>query len=520
MSVPPEPTATRPAPQRRPRATPGPLSPFQEYLAALLAVAAASGIGYIIRPWSDYWAVAVIYLFTIVLLGLRLGQGPILFAATLCALTWDFLFFPPLFTFLLPRLEDWMMLGLFFVIAIVTGRLTGHIRRQEQTERLRAQRATALHQLTRVLATAQSAEEVLRKAAGQVAELFGANLAILTADPVEPDRLVPHPSGSYAISGGEQQAALRVFHERRKSGGSARIRPGDTNPCFPLVAGGRVLGVMAVQPALGTILSPAQCDLLDDFATQIALALEHEQLRTANEAARIRAASDRLHRTLLDSVSHELKTPLAVIASAAESLRATMPAEGQPLVGEIHLASERLRRLVVNLLDTTRLESGGLNAQLDWCDLADLVNAALKITAHVRAGRTVQVRLPPDLPLVRCDFDLMLQALANLLHNACHHTPPTAEVIVSAGVGPAADRVWLAVADTGPGLREDQAARLFERFFRGQPKKAGGIGLGLSIARGFVEAHGGTLTAANRPEGGALFTISLPLDRHDSIPGE
>ena len=494
--------------------------PGREYFGALLAVTAATGIGYLIRPWSDYWAVAVIYLFTIVLLGLRLRQGPILFAATLCALTWDFLFFPPLYTFVVTRVEDWLMLGFFFVIALVTGRLTGRIRAQEQAERARAQRATALYQLTRVLASAQSADEVLRNAAGQVADLFGARLAVLTAEPAQPDRLVLHPSAALALTEAERHAAREVFRGGVRSSRFAAPPVTGGRAYFLLAVASEARGVMVVQPAPGEELSPAQTELLDAFATQVALALEHERLRAEQEAARVQAASDRLHRTLLDSVSHELKTPLAVITSATESLGGTVAPAEQPLVQEIHVAAERLRGVVVNLLDTTRLESGGLQAQHDWCDVSDLVNAALKLVGDTQSGRPIHLRLPAGLPLIRCDFDLIQQALANLVHNACRHTPPEAEITITAGTDESAGRLWLAVADNGPGLREEQRARLFERFFRGEPGRAGGLGLGLSIARGFAEAHGGTLTAENQAGGGARFVLSLPLQHHDQVPVE
>lgn len=519
MSQPPNSSAPQPSFLHRLKGGAGTSSPAREYLAASLAIATATGFGFLIRPWSDYWAVAVIYLFVIVLLSLRLGQGPILFAAALGALTWDYLFFPPLFTFVLLRFEDWMMFFLFFAIAIVAGRLTGRIRQQEQTERQRAQRATALLQLTQLLASAQSADEVLRTAADQARALFGARLALLIADPARPGHLTLHPATSYAISETEQAAALRVFRAHGESGRSTRAATGGDGLHFPLAAAGRLLGVMAVEIPPGRDFPLAQRDVLASFAAQIAVALEHERLRAANESARVQTASDQLHRALLDSVSHELKTPLAVIASAAESLQAATGPADPALAGEIHVAAQRLRRLVTNLLDTTRLDAG-VRAQLDWCDAADLVNAALKSIADVRAGRTVHVRLDPGLPLVHGDSDLLQQALVNLMHNACRHAPPPAEITVSAGVNESNQRIWLAVSDTGPGLSEDLRARLFERFFRGQPNRAGGLGLGLSIARGFVEAHGGSLTAENQPGGGARFVILLPLEQHDSVPAE
>jgi two-component system sensor histidine kinase KdpD len=190
------------------------------------------------------------------------------------------------------------------------------------------------------------------------------------------------------------------------------------------------------------------------------------------------------------------------------------------LVAEIRTATQRLQRLVNNLLDMTRLESGTLRLRRDWCDPADLINAARETTADALRGRTVRMDLPAGLPLVRADAGLIQQALANLIHNACVHTPPTALITLAAGTDEAAGQLWLAVADNGPGLRPEQRDRLFDKFYRGDPGRAGGLGLGLSIARGFAEAHGGRVEAGNQPGGGARFTIFLPLEQPASVPPE
>jgi len=190
------------------------------------------------------------------------------------------------------------------------------------------------------------------------------------------------------------------------------------------------------------------------------------------------------------------------------------------LVEEIRTAVRRLQRLVNNLLDMTRLESGALGMHRDWCDPADLFNAAREATAEAWRGREVRTELPPNLPLVRADFGLIQQALVNLIHNACVHTPPGTAITLSAGVDESAGSVWLAVTDHGSGVRPGEEARLFDKFYRGDPGRAGGIGLGLSIVRGFVEAQGGRVAVQNQPAGGARFTISLPLVRHDSVPAE
>jgi two-component system sensor histidine kinase KdpD len=271
---------------------------------------------------------------------------------------------------------------------------------------------------------------------------------------------------------------------------------------------------MGVKPPAGAALSVSQRDLLASFAAQIALALDRERLRATEATALLSQESEKLHRTLLDGVSHELKTPLAVIASAAENI-----GDG-PLVAEIRTAVQRLQRLVNNLLDMTRLETGALRLRRDWCDPADLINAAREMTADALRGRTVRLELPASLPLVRADAGLIQQALANLIHNACVHTPPAAAVTLSAGTDEAASQLWIAVADDGPGFRAGPLDRLFDKFYRGDPGRAGGLGLGLSIARGFVEAHAGRIQADQPPGGGARFTVFLPLERPASVPPE
>jgi len=486
----------------------------REYVTALLTVLGVTLAGLAMQGLTGYTAISLFYLTAVVLLGLFVGQGPILLAATLSALAWNFLFIPPIFTFRIDKFEDGLMFGIFFITALVTGRLTGRLRVQERDQRQREQRAIALYQLTRAIAAARSADEVLRNAAAQVQELFGARLAIFTEDSVQSGRLVLHPAATYVADEKEQGVAAWAFRNHKNAGRFTDTLPAAEGFYLPLLAGESGVGVMGVKPLAEATLSVNQRELLESFATQIALALDRERLRATEEAARLSRESEKLHRTLLDGVSHELKTPLAVIASAGENL-----ADG-PLVAEIRTATQRLQRLVNNLLDMTRLELGTLRLRRDWCDLADLINAAREMNADALRSRTVRMDLPTGLPLVRADAGLIQQALANLIHNACVHTPPTAMITLAAGTDEAAGQLWLAVADNGPGLRAEQLDRVFDKFFRGDPDRAGGLGLGLSIARGFAEAHGGRVAAGNQPGGGARFTIFLPLEQPASVPPE
>jgi len=267
-------------------------------------------------------------------------------------------------------------------------------------------------------------------------------------------------------------------------------------------------------------LTLAQRDLLEAFARQLALVVEREHLREAGEREKLLAESDKLHRVLLDSVSHELRTPLAVITSSLENLGGAAGELRESLIAEGRAAARRLNRLVGNLLDQTRLESGALRPRLDWCDARDLINAALDGVRDELAGHPLEVILADDMPPIRADFALMEQALANLLFNASRHTPAGTPVFLTAGIERGGTRAFFTVADRGPGFPLAMRERLFKKFERGDAARAGGLGLGLSIVRGFVVAQGGDIVVGENPGGGAVFTIYLPHAPPQTAPAE
>jgi two-component system sensor histidine kinase KdpD len=259
------------------------------------------------------------------------------------------------------------------------------------------------------------------------------------------------------------------------------------------------------------------------FVVAVTIAELTTRLRASREAeihSKLVAESERLGRTLLNSVSHELRTPLAAITSAANTLHTsgTLNPIQQNLVVEIESAASRLDRVVQSLLSAARLHSGQLRPKLDWCDMSDVIRVALRGASNLLAGHPIENHTMPGLPLVRADFVLMEQVVTNLLVNAAVHTPPGTPVEIVAWVD--GNKFLVEVADRGPGLPPDQVERIFDSFHRAPGARPGGTGLGLTIVKGFVQAQGGQIRAANRPGGGAVFSVCLPASERPELPAD
>lgn len=486
------------------------------WVAGSVAVLTLAGL---LLPENYYLAVGLVYLLLVILLSLRVDRGPVLLAGVLSALTWNFLFIPPRFTFYIEKVEDGLLFGTYFVVALVAGQLTARIRAQAVAERRREGRAMALFNLTRALAEARTLDDAVFAALRQADTLFAVKTALLFAHD-DGATLQPHFAGSYALDDKERAVAEWAFRHRRNAGRFTDTLPSSVGLYLPLVREDKSVGVLGVAAVPGAQLTLAQRDLLETFARQLALSVERESLRAASEREKLLAESDKLHRVLLDSVSHELRTPLAVITGSLENLAEAPPELRTELLNEGRAAARRLNRLVGNLLDQTRLESGALKPRLDWCDARDLVNAALDGVRDAVAGHPVEVAIPEDMPPVRADFALMEQALANLLLNALLHTPAATPVFVTSGMERSGTRAFFTVADCGPGFPLAMRERLFKKFERGDAARAGGLGLGLSIVGGFVVAQGGEIVVGENPGGGAVFTIYLPHTPPQTPPVE
>jgi two-component system sensor histidine kinase KdpD len=492
-------------------------SPPRQYAAGLAVVAVCTLINAILDRLAGSeasHALALIYLLGVVLLARFVGRGPTLLTAGASALLWDYLYLAPRHTLYLTHFEDVMMFGTYFVVALVLGQLVSRMRRQELAEARREERSTALYLLTRDLADAADIDDMATRLVRQVARVFKCQVALLLRDAGGELARTAHPASSLSVSDKEQSVAAWAYRFGKTAGRFTDNLPASEAMFIPLPTHRGSIGVMGLKLEGANPPPLEQRDLLDAFARQAALVVDRFRLGGEAEQARLLTESEKLSKALLNSISHELRTPIAAITTAASALADLRPGQNDQiqstLANEIQESASRLNRLVSNLLDMTRLESGKVKPRLEWCDVADLINVALRRNEKELARHHVEVRLARPLPLVRMDFVLMEQVLNNLLLNAAGYTPAGTIVEVSAAVK--SDELVLSVGDHGPGLPPESLPHVFDKFYRVPGVPAGGTGLGLSIVKGFVEAHGGRVEAANRPGGGAQFTIHLPVE--------
>jgi two-component system sensor histidine kinase KdpD len=497
---------------------------WKQYATGLGVVVGVTLLNALLDTYTSigYRALALDYLLVVVVLALFVGRGPVLLSATVSALVWDYFFLPPKYTFYITTVEDAMMFGTYFIVAVVMGQLIARFRTQEKAERRREERTTALYLLTRELADAVTLDQIIKVVVQHIGKLFNAEVAVLLADAGNHFPAEPCAGSTLKLSDKEASVAAWVFRHNQRAGQFTDNLPLSEALYVPLATPAGILGVIGVRLSQTSAPNLEQSNLLEAFVRQAALVIDRQRLHDAAQQSRLDAESERLGKTLLDSISHEMRTPIAAITSATGALTeanlTAQPALAATLVNEIREAVARLNRLVGNILDITRVESGHVKPKLDWCDVSDLINVTIKSVQKELAGHKLEIKISSEMPLVRMDFVLMEQALTNLLLNAAFHTPARTPVEVSAKVQH--NELALTVSDHGPGVPAEAIPKIFDKFYRAPGAVTGGTGLGLSIVKGFVEAQGGRVHAENQPGGGAAFTIYLPVTEPPFFPGE
>lgn len=501
------------APRRLP--TPSRVSPLSEYLWAGLVVTVCTLTGWAAFRHLSVTDIAMVYLLGTVVVSSRSGRGPALAGVVTSIALFDFFFVPPYLTFAVSDLQFVSTFGVMLLISLVISGLTVRVREQARFARERESRTAALYAMSRELTTVRDRSQLADVSRREIGISFGAAVQLLLPDQsghlAPPDEQTP----AYPFDDRERGVAQWVFQRNQFAGLGTDTLPAATGLYLPLRVSDRVVGVLGVVPAdPRRFQEPAQRELLEAFADQLALALERMTLEQQTRQNQVEIEAERLRTALLSSLSHDLRTPLASITGAASSLlqdRFMRDEVRRDLLQTILEEAQRMNRLIGNLLDMIRVETQTLVVQKEWQPLEEPIGVALIRLDDLLQGRDVQVQLPPDLPLLPLDGLLIEEVLINLLENAAKYTPAGSPITISARTEDQA--VTVDVADRGPGLPPGEESRIFEKFYRSVGSAPGpGVGLGLTICRGIIQAHGGKIWAENRPGGGAVFRFTLPIE--------
>jgi two-component system sensor histidine kinase KdpD len=482
------------------------------YASAAAVVALATGPAWLFGP-DQLPDVVMIYLLGILLVSSRHGIGPSLFAAVASVAAVDYFFVPPFFTFAVADLRHALTFLVMLIVGIIVSALAERVRSQAAAATRREALARALYELERELTSAQGSRRVIEVGARELAKIMDTEVTVFMPGP-DAEVAVAHSTAPGDRVDREVSIAQWVWAHQREAGLGTDTLPSSTSLYVPLVASGGIVGVLGLRPRASEQFGAIQeRRRVDTFAARVAQALERAMLAEQTERARRDVEAEQLRSTLLSSVSHDLRTPLAVITGCASTLlqapEVMDAATRQELTRNILEESERLNRLIRNLLDMTRLESGAVKVKRDLQSCEEVVGAALHRLESRIARRDIKVQIPSDLPLIPFDAVLIEQVLINLLENALKYAEGEIEIRASKGHS----EVSIEVSDRGPGIPAGQEARIFEKFQRAAGDRGpAGVGLGLTICRAIVASHGGRIWAKNREGGGATLTFALPTD--------
>jgi len=480
-------------------------SDFSEYLIAFLAISITAAICFPLSRVLGTVSIGLILLMVVALLALFLGRWPLMFAAILNVMVWDYFFQQPLFTFTIHHLEDLFANIADLLVAVVSVILITRIRKSQTILQNSQERLTILYNFLGSMNDSKSIAEVVGLAKEGLMKNFGGESVIYLKEK-DSRALAPIPLGNTELHSSEGfSLAGRLFMDA-SSGKQGDHHPGPNGVSyFPLLEPREVIGIIGIVLTDDWQSDEDKIILLKSFLTIIATTLGREISLDAVMKKDLLDHSEKLFQAILNSVSHELRTPIAIISAAVDNLNdsrtSAEPEKRRQICVELESASTRLNNLVENILDMSRIESGLLKLNLQYCDLADLVGLVVKDMKGEINGHRLNITMPENLSLIKADISLMRQVLVNIIRNAIMYTPEGTDVEIRA-INDPANMVTITVRDHGPGVPDKNLGYLFEKFYRVPGSISGGTGLGLAIARAFVEAHGGLIRATNDPDGG------------------
>lgn len=478
------------------------------WLWSILTVSLCTGVAVLIFPAFELVDVAMIYLLGVVITASRTTKWPALLAALLSVAAFDYFFIPPRFTFAVSNTRYLVTFAVMFFVALATSRLTLRIKQQANDSLWKEQRTAALYDLSRALVRERDMDKLKAIAEQHMGKLFDSMVVVLLPD--AHGKLLP-PAPNFSWNEIEREAAQWVFDNRQPAGLHALTGLDAEALYLPLIASAGNIGVVGLRPReLGKKLDQGQLRYLEAFINQTGIAIERALLAEESHQALVKAETESLRNTLLSSISHDLRTPLTSVTGAASTLLAADATLDQQsrreLLETIQEESERLSRIIKNVLAMTRLESGGIAVRKEWQSLEEIVGVVLNGLGERLNDHPLTLNLPANLPLIPFDGLLLEQVFMNLFENAIKYAPPGTRLELSASEE--LYTVTVDLADRGPGIQPGEEERIFDKFFRGR-YAGGGVGLGLAICRAIISAHGGRIWAENRPGGGAVFRFTL-----------
>lgn len=502
---------------------PGFLQNWLHPFGALVLVAVIGIISYFIEPYIGYRAIGFIFLLTVLIIGTFASISVVIFSACLSTFAWNYFFIHPKFTFRITTADDFLMCLAFFVVALITGFLTNRIRFHETIIREREERTNVLYEILQIIASAQEKSEFITKVCDRVGSLLVANCGVLLKSESGRLQFADASNNSVPLDDDNRQVALWCFENNKTAGWSTANSPLQNSFFIPLKGQSEVVGVFVFQPLQATRkMDLDKENLLLSIVRQLGISIErHFLTKRLAEAQRLQD-SEKLHQTLLSSISHEMRTPLTAIMASAWALEDQQLAQDPNYVKSIAVtlqeSSDRLNRVIENLLDMSRLSSGVLSLKLEWHDVHDLFGVVRQKLAKPVSKHILKIEIADHLPLLKIDFRLIEHAISNVILNAALYTPPGSEIVVT--VTQLEQYLQINIQDDGPGIPPQDLPKIFDKFYRVPGSPTGGTGLGLSIVKSIIELHKGTIHVNPVFPHGVCFTIQLPIEAQPLLPTE
>ena len=498
---------------------------WRGYLQGLGLVVLATLLGQLIHGFFAPTTIAMLYLLCVVITAYLWGLGPSILVSVLGVLAFDFFHVPPFLTFAVSDTQYIFTFLALLLVGVVISYLASRVRQQTESARRRERQTAALYALGRDLAVSNDLESYVRAIIKRAKETFGHDTIVFLPDIQNKEKLKPYTgTPNITIDENEFAAAIWSFQHQKTIGHGTDTLPNAKARYLPLVTAKGAVGVIAISVTdTSGELTIEQERLLEAYADLAAVAIESILLGEEAHNAQVLRDTEKLQTALLNSISHDLRTPLVSIIGVLSSLQeegiGLDDAAKRNLIQVARGEAERLNHLITNLLDVSRIEAGAIRISRQASDIQDLVGAALEQLGSRASGRPIRIDIPAELPFVSVDFGLIVQTLVNVLDNALKYSPVDSPIdIKGRQVG---HEVHIEIADRGVGIPPQDLLHVFDKFYRIQrPDNVAGTGLGLSICKGIIEAHGGRIAAENRPGGGTVIRLILPMSEPNKSPKE